>query len=129
MGITLVEAYEVLGVVEGASEEEVKKAYKKAALRTHPDRNKQDPDAKVRPMCVRPVLQPPVPSRLQLSRLYLGLGLVPLIIMSIRSAVCVSVGAFLLSFVRNPHESMLSSSPKKWAEALSRARVANARPG
>ena len=44
----LPEAYQVLGVKEGASEDEVKRAYRKMALQTHPDKNTDDPEAKVR---------------------------------------------------------------------------------
>lgn len=45
MTLTLVEAYKVLSVTSDSSPEEVKKAYKKLALRTHPDKNPNDPDA------------------------------------------------------------------------------------
>ncbi len=37
--------YEVLGLEKGADEKEIKKAYRRVAMKYHPDRNPDDPDA------------------------------------------------------------------------------------
>jgi molecular chaperone DnaJ len=40
--------YEVLGVAKDASDDEIKKSYRKAALQYHPDRNPDDPEAELK---------------------------------------------------------------------------------
>ena len=54
--------YEVLGVEKGVDEGELKKAYRKKAMKFHPDRNSDDPSAPEkfkeasRPMKFYPIL-------------------------------------------------------------------------
>ena len=38
--------YDVLGVPKDASEQDIKKAYRKMSLQNHPDKNLDDPNAK-----------------------------------------------------------------------------------
>ncbi|KAJ1462196.1 DnaJ domain-containing protein, partial [Pelagophyceae sp. CCMP2097] len=48
MGVSKDEAAKLLGVKVNDAAEVVKKAYRKAALKTHPDKNTADPEAKAK---------------------------------------------------------------------------------
>jgi curved DNA-binding protein CbpA len=41
-------AQDILGVSPSAAAAEIRKSYKQLALRTHPDKNQDDPDAKIK---------------------------------------------------------------------------------
>ena len=43
--------YAILGVADGVSEEEIKRAYRRLALRYHPDRNPGDNSFKLHALC------------------------------------------------------------------------------
>lgn len=43
--MSLTNAYEILGLSSTATSEEVKSAYKVLALKVHPDKNRDDPNA------------------------------------------------------------------------------------
>ena len=73
----MADPYQTLGVARGASEAEIKKAYRKLAKELHPDRNKDNPKAAERFSQVTNAYDLPSPSispRSKRARLSLSLS-------------------------------------------------------
>ena len=47
--------YDILGVQKNASDDEIKKSYRKLAMKYHPDRNKDDKEAEKNAFAITPV--------------------------------------------------------------------------
>ena len=63
--------YEILGISKGASEEDIKKAYRKMALRFHPDKNKEA-DAEEKFTDARSPVEPYNQEMLSAGAVYIG---------------------------------------------------------